>query len=581
MLRYPFMCLFYLFFMATSTYAANVRFRLEGLSGELEKNVRARLSSVTPEEVGNDGHFRARVRVNEAVRHGLRALGYYQPTIDFTLDDRPGLSRQVLHAKVSLGEPVRIAGDNIVLKGGALTDEDYLTLVKQGRPTLGEILNHGKYDSFKNSLTSLALRKGYFDADMRESQLGVAEDLHRAFWDIDFNSGSRYRFGEVKFEGSQIREDYLQNLVPFHQGDYYSSEDLSELNRRLSATNWFNSVVLSLDFKNSKENRVLPLDAWVTPRTRNTIETGVGYSTDVGPRVKGSWKKSWLNDRGHSLESSASVSAPEQQLDLTYKIPLLKNPLEQYYLLQGGFKNVDLNDTKSVTSKVVVSRNWDLSSGWQRAVNLTWGLDHFTQGTVTDTTMLLYPGFSVNRTRSRGGLMPTWGDSQRYSIDVSNTTWGSGVDFALIQAQNVWIRTLADKHRFVVRGQVGWIETNDFNKVPPDLRFFAGGDRSIRGYKYKGISPHDNEGKLIGASKMLTGSLEYQYNVTGKWWGAVFVDSGEAVDDIKQSNVKTGAGIGVRWQSPVGPVKLDIAAPVGDDKETHGVQFYIGLGPEL
>ncbi|MCX2958521.1 MAG: hypothetical protein N6V49_07010, partial [Serratia symbiotica] len=114
-----------------------------------------------------------------------------------------------------------------------------------GRPTLGEILNHGKYDSFKNSLTSLALRKGYFDADMLESQLGVAEDLHRAFWDIDFNSGSRYRFGEVKFEGSQIREDYLQNLVPFHQGDYYSSEDLAELNRRLSATNWFNSVVVS------------------------------------------------------------------------------------------------------------------------------------------------------------------------------------------------------------------------------------------------------------------------------------------------------------------------------------------------
>ena len=79
---------------------------------------------------------------------------------------------------------------------------------------------------------------------------------------------------------------------------------------------------------------------------------------------------------------------------------------------------------------------------------------------------------------------------------------------------------------------------------------------------------------------MLTGSLEYQYNVTGKWWGAMFVDSGEAVNDIKKSNFKTGAGVGVRWQSPVGPVKLDIAAPVGD-KDTHGMQFYIGLGPEL
>lgn len=80
----------------------------------------------------------------------------------------------------------------------------------------------------------------------------------------------------------------------------------------------------------------------------------------------------------------------------------------------------------------------------------------------------------ISRTRSRGGLMPTWGDSQRYSIDYSNTAWGSDVDFSVFQAQNVWIRTLYDRHRFVTRGTLGWIETGDFDKVPPDLRFFAG-----------------------------------------------------------------------------------------------------------
>ena len=149
-----------------------------------------------------------------------------------------------------------------------------------------------------------------------------------------------------------------------------------------------------------------------------------------------------------------------------------------------------------------------------------------------------------------------------------------------MQAQDVWIRTLYDRHRFVVRGNLGWIEADNFDKVPPDLRFFAGGDRSIRGYKYKSISPKDDDDKLIGASKLATGSLEYQYNVSGKWWGAVFVDSGEAVSDIRESDFKTGAGVGVRWQSPVGPIKLDIARPIGD-KEEHGLQFYIGLGPEL
>ncbi|UWS33000.1 autotransporter assembly complex protein TamA [Erwinia pyrifoliae] len=571
--------MFCLLIAAPVAQAVNVRLQVTGLSGELEKNVRARLSTITSDEVSADGRFMS--RVSEAVKEGLKALGYYEPQIDFELQPPPtGGKRPLLLAKVIPGQPIKLAGETVILRGGARTDEDYRRLVNGAKPKLGSILNHNDYDKFKSSLSNMALRKGYFDADYRKSQLGVSVERHEAFWDIDYDSGQRYRFGDVSFSGSQIRDDYLKNLVPFKKGDDYNSRDLAELNRRLSATGWFNSVVVVPEFDQGRASKVLPLHGVFSPRTENTIETGVGYSTDVGPRVKATWKKPWVNDRGHSFSTSANLSTPEQQLDFSYKIPLLKSPLEQYYLLQGGLKRTDLNDTQADSSTLAASRYWDSSSGWQRAINLRWSLDHFTQGNVTNTTMLIYPGVSINRTRSRGGLMPTWGDSQRYSLDVSDTTWGSDIDFAVIQAQNVWIRTLAEKHRFVARANLGWIETNNFEKVPPDLRFFAGGDRSIRGYKYKGISPRDDDGKLTGASKLATGSLEYQYNVTGKWWSAVFIDSGEAVNDIKQSNVKTGAGVGVRWQSPIGPVKLDIARAIGDE-DKRDIQFYIGLGPEL
>ncbi|MEI7213898.1 autotransporter assembly complex family protein [Pectobacterium versatile] len=568
-----------LLMLAPESQAANVRLQVMGLEGQLQKNVRARLSTIAVDEVNADGRFRS--RVDDAIRQGLCALGYYDPQIGFEFRPAVNGGRPVLIATVTPGEPVKIAGVNITLRGGAHDDKDYQQLVKDDRPEIGSVLNHGDFDRFKSGLNGLSLRKGYFDARFQQSQLGVMREEREAFWDIDFDSGERYRFGAIHFQGAQIRDDYLQNLVPFHEGDAYTSEDLGELNRRLSATGWFNSVVVSPDFERSKSSKVLPLEAVVTPRTRNRIETGVGYATDVGPRFKTTWNKPWVNSRGHSLESSLSVSAPEQSLDFSYKIPLLKNPLEQYYLLQGGFKREDLNDTKSDGTTLNVARYWDLSSGWQRAINLRWSLDHFTQASVTDTTMLIYPGVSINRTRQRGGLMPVWGDTQRYSIDISDTTWGSDIDFAVVQAQNVWIRTLADKHRFVARGNLGWIETNNFSRVPPSLRFFAGGDRSIRGYKYKSISPRDSDGKLTGASKLATGSLEYQYNVTGKWWGAVFVDSGEAVNDIKRSNFKTGTGVGVRWASPIGPVKLDVAMPIGDAEKKNDVQFYIALGPEL
>ena len=575
--RIRILCLASLCLASTCAGAASVRLQVEGLTGELQKNVRAQLSTIESDEVTPDRRFQA--RVDDAIRNGLKALGYYEPTINFDLLPPPPKGRQVLRAEVEAGPPVLIGGTDVILRGGARDDRDFLGLLRD-RPKNGTILNHGDYEKFKKSLTNVSLRKGYFDSEFKKHELGVSLERRQAFWDIDYDSGQRYRFGDVTFEGSQIREEYLQNLVPFKEGDYYQSRDLAELNRRLSATGWFNSVVVAPEFDKARKTKILPLHGVVSPRIENTIETGVGYSTDVGPRVKATWKKPWVNSYGHSFTTSTSLSAPEQVLDFSYKVPLLKSPLEQYYLVQGGFKRTDLNDTEADSTTLAVSRYWDLSSGWQRAINLRWSLDHFTQADVTNTTMLLYPGLSLNRTRSRGGLMPTWGDSQRYSIDYSDTLWGSDVDFVVLQAQNVWIRSLFEKHRFVVRGNLGWIETNDFERVPPDLRFFAGGDRSIRGYSYKSISPENDDGKLTGASKLATGSLEYQYNVSGKWWGAAFIDSGEAVNDIKQSNFKTGAGVGVRWQSPVGPIKLDFAVPVGD-KEEHGLQFYIGLGPEL
>ncbi len=165
--RFYVYCMAGLLLVAPAFGAAPVRLQLEGLTGELQKNVRARLSTISSDEVTNDSRFRA--RVSAAIKEGLRALGYYEPDIDFESRPAPAQGgRPVLIARVTPGQPVKIAGSTIIVTGQAKNDADYKNWIAQGRPKVGTILNHGQYDKFKSGFTNLALRNGYFDGEFEK-----------------------------------------------------------------------------------------------------------------------------------------------------------------------------------------------------------------------------------------------------------------------------------------------------------------------------------------------------------------------------------------------------------------------------
>lgn len=550
----------------------------DALPPDAADNIRAYLAGLQKAELTDTQADRA--RIEEAVLTAMRALGFYRPTISLVREATTG-GKIPVKVSVTPDAPVLIAETTVNLTGDAAEDPDFVEHLKT-LPAQGTRLNHGDYERFKAGLSALAAQKGYFDAEFLANELGVALNRREAFWRFDFASGRRYRFGAVTFEGSPIETDYLDNILPFEEGEAFDAEKLAQLSRRLSDTGWFETFLVAPDFEAAHadpEGR-LPIETTVTPRKANSIETGVGYSTDVGPRMRVTWKKPWINRYGHSLSLSTEVSKEEPTFDTNYRIPVKANPLEEYWILQGGYKHTDLNDTRADTASFTLSRWWEFESGWQRTLRVRTSYDKFTQGDEQHSTLLVYPGVSFSRIRTRGGTMPHWADSQRYSVDFSSKDLGSDATFCIFQMQQSWIRTYHERHRFILRAQAGYIETDDFSLVPPDLRFFAGGDRSIRGYKYKSVSPTNPDGSLAGASVLLTGSLEYQLNLTGKWWGALFYDAGEAVEDIKKSNVKEGAGLGLRWLSPVGPVKFDLAFPL-NDKSADDFQILIGLGAEL
>ena len=560
--------------------SAKMKLSIEGLSGALDENVDAHLSLIDENRIDNTPYFKG--YIESEIKKALRALGYYSPRFYYHVNEPANSSSSAsstLVITVEPGEPVLIKHVDVNITGEGQNDKDYIALLQNETPKIDTILNHGVYDSFRKKLQSIALAKGYFESEMSLHQLAVAEKLKQAFWQIDFNTGKRYRFGSVTFADSVIRESYLRNIIPFDDNEYYTSDQLSLFTRRLSSTNWFNSVSVIPLFRQVTDDKALPLYVMTTPRKKNIVDLGLGYSTDIGLRGKIGLNRPRLNDRGYSFQTELSLSAPEQSLSAVYKMPLESSPLEYYYTIQGGYKRIDNNDTDSDSFTVSVIRNWDSFEGWQRSLGLNAMLDNFTQADDEYETFLLYPSFTLSRIRSDGRLFPMWGDSQHYSLEAASADLASDINFIRFQIQHAWIRSINENHRFIARANFGIIQADEFDRVPPSFRFFAGGDRSVRGYSYQSISPEDSSGKLKGASKLLTGTLEYQYRLTDSWWAATFMDTGEAADRFNIDEFYSGAGVGIRWASPIGSIRLDVATPI--DTSSRSVHFYIGLGTEL
>ena len=565
-------------FAALSAFADKpITLKVEGIKNKAAyNNVMVHLSSLKtiPVENSDRYYYLASKTIDEA----LRAVGYFNSKIDCQFVPQPNAKQDLLIASVALNEPVKIAEIQMQLLGDAEKDENFLALQKQV-PKLGTVLNQGVYDDYKAELEKVALAKGFFDYQFLTHRLAILPSAHEAYWQLAFDSGKRYRYGNIRFQGSQIREDYLRNILAIQSGDPYLINDLSELSTDLSASNWFKSVLVQPNI--DKQSKKVDLDVLVQPRLKNSYEIGIGYGTDVGPRLQFGWNKPWINSRGQSFSSNFYISDPKKTIEATYKIPLLKQPLNYYYEISTGYEEEKKNDTDTSGLTLAILRYWNRETGWQNSFGVRARYDNFTQANVSNRTLLIYPTAGFNRTRVRGGLFPYWGDSQKITLNWGNKAVGSDVDFYSAIASTSWIRTYAENHRFLTRAEIGYLSTNQFDKIPPALRFFAGGDRSIRGYGYHKISPKDKNGELTGANRLFTASIEYQYQVKPKWWGAIFYDTGFASDRFAFNDLRKGAGIGVRWNSPIGAVKFDIATPINDKDDSKNIQFYIGIGAEL
>ncbi|TRX73513.1 autotransporter assembly complex protein TamA [Pseudomonas mangiferae] len=503
-----------------------------------------------------------------------QALGYYHVRVESRVDAGPP---PVLHLDVWPGEPVHLRQVTVRVEGEAAALKAFQ--VPDGKDLApGAQLDHGVYENAKKLIQSQALRYGFFDGRFTRQQLRIDPQTDSADIELVYDSGPRYRFGPVAFKGDNPFEPaLLARMVPFAEGASYDADLVAKLNQNLRESGYFDEVRIDA-LPATALDRAIPVQVQLAPVKPRTLGLGLGYSTDVGPRARLDWTRHWVNAKGHSLGEETQVSAVQQSIAAWYQIPL-DPPLTDSLRFTAGYQHEELVDVES--GRLTLAAQWQtkLSEELQRVVFLRWEQEDYDygDGSPDGQSTFLMPGLGYTFLRSDSALDPSRGYRLQAEVSGAKRELGSDADMLRASALAKGLVTLGGSHRLLGRVQVGGIATDDFAVIPPSLRFFAGGDQSVRGYDYQTLAPRDRHGNRVGGRYLAAGSAEYQYRIAERWRLAGFVDRGNAVNGL-DDRLKTGIGFGVRWVSPVGPLRLDLAHALDDP---GGVRLHFSMGPEL
>ena len=511
----------------------------------------------------------------ELAQQALQALGYYQSAIDTRVEagDPP---RLVL--LIQSGHPVRLRQVRVQIDGPAAQLPEFKglgDLLKSGQP-----LHHGHYEDTKQRILTLASQYGFFEGHFTQKTLRIDPESGVADIALVYQSGPRYRFGPVSFSGQQaIEESVLRHFVPFANQAPYDASQIAQLSHNLQSSNYFNKVQIDADPARATPDHNIPVKVQLTSRLPRSLGIGLGFSTDVGPRLRFEGSRYWSNSQGNRYGAEAEASAIRQNIGFWYEIPR-DPPLTRKLRYAGGYQFQEIADTDSMSRLFTFGPEWhdQLNNQWQRVIAVKWQQEQYRLGNDTGSSSLLLPSVSFTRLYSDHSVNPNEGYRIETKLAAAKKGLLSNADLVHAELLLKGLTTLADRHRLLGRVQWGANLTDTYHGVPPSQRFFAGGDQSVRGYQYQKLSPQNSDQDYVGGRYLFAASTEYQYRLNDHWRVASFVDQGNAFNNFSTPALKTSVGFGVRWISPVGPIRVDLAPPLsGHDS----VRLHFSMGPEL
>ena len=607
---------------AGAAHAAKVKaVDIHGLDETKTANVRGALSLV--DAIGEDlPGRRLAYLIREAedeTREALEPFGFYSPKIEITREGN-GDTGVTVTVNVTLDEPVRVRRADIAIIGDG-SDDRYLNQdLAAFRPQKGDVFDHQLYEASKTRITRRLAERGYFDADFSSRRVEITRAERAADIDLVWSSGGRYDMGPIEIEQTPhaiIRDSLLDKLIYWEQGSYYHQGKLDRFRESLARLDYFSSIEIEPRPEDAVDNQV-PVSVTLTPAKRTIYTAGLSYGTDSGPGVRLGMERRYVNDRGHKALGQIDWASKRKTATAQYRIPAFAW-LDGWYTFSAQYydEQTDYMDTRKV--EIVASRSGQVSRRLTliaalHALRERWAYAAFEGGadgpdpgtdeannaeesdelvtTAYNYATFLYPSLRAEYIDTDDRIFPRHGIGVTLEVRGALEGVGSDANFAQAWGQARWYQGIGAANRLILRAEAGGTFTNALVNMPPSLRFFAGGDNSIRGYGFREVGPNtigmDGKKYAIGGKYVVTGSAEFEhYFNDGPWGAAVFVDAGDAFNkfggDVSDPNdrdqnfdLHTGVGVGVRWRSPVGPVRVDIARGLNDPDSDYEIYLNIG-----
>jgi translocation and assembly module TamA len=528
----------------------------------------------TREEVSEDELRQLFKTAPRQVRDLLATEGYFSPTVESALDT--GQETRVVRLTVWPGEPTRVVSVNLQVTGAVEIDLARERRQQQAREAFGiqdaSVFRQADWESAKQRAVHSLHRKRYAAARIVDSRADIDPQAHTARLSVQIDSGPPFTFGTVRVTGlDRYPQRIVTNLNPIRPGSPYDEEELLKYQRRLQASGYFASVVVAAESDPARADGT-PIRVNVVDGAARKLELGVGFSTDRGLRGQAQYTDKNTLDR--ALRFSGSVKLDRLSQEAVAGLSLPRNAQGHVYGAEGKYNFQDIQGEQRTDWSITGARTFTIEEREsQQSLQFLTESRTLADGT-KDDRKALYAAQTWRWNNLDDLLVPRRGHFLSVQVGGAAEALLSDRSFGRLYGKGTYLLPVRDFGTLVLRGEAGAVLAQTRENIPSAYLFRTGGDTTVRGYAFESLGVAEGDA-IVGGRYLGVGSVEYIQWIKPQWGAAVFVDAGNAVDEIEDFRAALGYGIGARWSSPIGSLNLDLA--YGEEVNEWRVHFSVGI----